>query len=401
MKSSTSTKFQFNISRSTATVLVSIYDKCLTPSKTGKVVTALERFQRKVTKRDIFKGREAEVCDNLYNAIQILHRDNMYNNEEYNEEDDEEETHDAIIRTACHRLEPEYDDDIYTSVSYLNWAVYNKYIASLDPSGEDIVEYLEDNCVETNTCTACKVTRYTTHYFSTCYGLDEPVCGDCVDIEYAEDDDENDEDYVVEEEEEDDDEEEEEEDEEEEEEKPEKKKSTGKVLSMTARYMNFSPNLVNERNKKLNECPTKSGRCEIYKEYYLKMKKAFNEAECEDEADECDDDCECAEASKADASEADASEADDVEEEECPDCDVEWRTGWHDGWKAAMKYMRRRATEQYTAPPAAPICANCRSSIYELLKCSGSCGGKVRYCSTDCQKTHWKSHKYMCGKDID
>ena len=44
---------------------------------------------------------------------------------------------------------------------------------------------------------------------------------------------------------------------------------------MTSKYMSFSPQLVNERNVALNNCPTKSGRSKIYRTYYLKMKDAY------------------------------------------------------------------------------------------------------------------------------
>ena len=57
--------------------------------------------------------------------------------------------------------------------------------------------------------------------------------------------------------------------------------------SMTSKYMSFSPQLVNERNVALNNCPTKSGRSQIYRTYYLKMKDAYDNYEnYEEEEDE-------------------------------------------------------------------------------------------------------------------
>jgi hypothetical protein len=45
---------------------------------------------------------------------------------------------------------------------------------------------------------------------------------------------------------------------------------------------------------------------------------------------------------------------------------------------------------------ARPIqtCENCDKKGYDLKKCA-SCQG-VRYCSTQCQKAHWKQHKELC-----
>lgn len=93
---------------------------------------------------------------------------------------------------------------------------------------------------------------------------------------------------------------------------------------MTSKYMNFSPELVYERNAALNNCPTKSGRSKIYKTYYLKMKDAYEKDDEEYEAREAEEEYDASEAeeeyeaSEADASEADASEADasDPEDED-------------------------------------------------------------------------------------
>jgi len=72
-----------------------------------------------------------------------------------------------------------------------------------------------------------------------------------------------------------------------------------------------------------------------------------------------------------------------------------WENGWENGWKSAMKLVRNYTTSRRTAP-IPPSCTNC--GIYcNLKKCGGSCKGMVRYCSTICQKDHWKqTHKYSC-----
>jgi len=72
-----------------------------------------------------------------------------------------------------------------------------------------------------------------------------------------------------------------------------------------------------------------------------------------------------------------------------------WENGWENGWKSAMKLVRNYTTSRRTAP-SPPSCTNC--GIYcNLKKCGGSCKGMVSYCSTICQKDHWKqTHKYSC-----
>jgi hypothetical protein len=194
--------------------------------------------------------------------------------------------------------------------------------------------------------------------------------------------------------------------------------------SMTSKYMSFSPQLVNERNLALNNCPTKSGRSEIYRTYYLKMKDAYenyDEEESEEEESETEDDDddedyeeeseeesdEASEAEDDDASEAednyeeDADDASEAESEEdknvfgCAGCNYEWRDGYKNGWRDAMKYI---AGKTYKEVPDTPACSYC-DIVCKTRKCGGKCGGTVRYCSINCQKQDWASgHKDRCGK---
>ena len=213
--------------------------------------------------------------------------------------------------------------------------------------------------------------------------------------------------------------------------------------SATARYMNFSPQLVNERNRELNKCETKEGRSAIYRAYYFKLKDAYEKAhktgeseteddeedeeyvvseeedeeseedetevgeeEDETDIDESEADEEPSEADGEDANEDDeeASEAEDEEEAEaekefgCDGCEYEWRDGWRKGWKAAMKHISKYAHKSRYATP--PMCENCGFQ-HDLRKCGGC--NTVRYCSTECQKEHWRSdHKYDCASmDVD
>jgi hypothetical protein len=236
---------------------------------------------------------------------------------------------------------------------------------------------------------------------------------------------------------------------------------------MTSKYMNFSPQLVNERNAALNNCPTKSGRSQIYKNYYIKMKDAYKKyeeaieddeedyeeddddddedyepsedeeyeeeyeaseadtSECETEASACECDqevpdqdanaceteadqeyCCCCEAAyayeeeaseAADELEAGACETEEADENEfgCPGCNYEWRDGYKNGWRDAMKYITGRTHKKV---PDTPACSYC-DIVCKTRKCSGKCGGVVRYCSVDCQKQDWAfGHKNICGK---
>ena len=224
---------------------------------------------------------------------------------------------------------------------------------------------------------------------------------------------------------------------------------------MTSKYMSFSPQLVNERNVALNNCPTKSGRSQIYRTYYLKMKDAYDnyenyeeeededeeasEAEYDDEDDDDDEDyegeedeeeeCEeeyeedeeeaeaedekaenkvidtnateycCCGASEVDANEVDANEVDANEDEDenefgCPGCNYEWRDGYKNGWRDAMKYITNKTHKEV---PDTPACSYC-NIVCKTRKCGGKCGGTVRYCSVECQKQDWASnHKAKCG----
>jgi len=76
-------------------------------------------------------------------------------------------------------------------------------------------------------------------------------------------------------------------------------------------------------------------------------------------------------------------------------CDNDYTNGFDDGWKAAMKYIKKQLT---TLPPVLQKCDNCGIER-KLKKCSGSCNGTVKYCSTECQLEHWKTtHRYGCLK---
>ena len=236
----------------------------------------------------------------------------------------------------------------HTSCAALEWAVYNQGgFAKTDH------ENLNDLWKELNTCIVCEVEQKGKFCFSTAYGLEKPVCEECIDDLKKEKDSE--EEYVPEE---------------------------------------ASEAEDSEADEEEDEA---------------------DEDYDEDEEEEDDEDASEADASEADASEADASEAgaseaideeyleDWVEREPpfefgCTGCNYEWRDGWRQGWKAAMKQMKRYASQQRNAGIHPTECTNC-GTHRGTKRCGGTCNGIVRYCSKRCQTEHWQAgHKVQCGR---
>jgi len=81
----------------------------------------------------------------------------------------------------------------------------------------------------------------------------------------------------------------------------------------------------------------------------------------------------------------------------CHGCNYEFKDGWKQGWKAAMKFVEAQVRLS-THAPEPPACDNCGIACKSKC-CGGTCGGKVRYCSKKCQSIHWSAtHKYACMK---
>jgi hypothetical protein len=134
------------------------------------------------------------------------------------------------------------------------------------------------------------------------------------------------------------------------------------------------------------------------------------EEEDEDEDDDEDYDDEEEEEEEADEDEYDEDDEDGVEGAEpleeaelpfefgCTGCDYEWRDGWRQGWKAAMKQIKQFASQQRNAGIHPTECANC-GSHRGTKRCGGTCNGVVRYCCKGCQTEHWQAgHKFQCGQ---
>ena len=265
------------------------------------------------------------------------------------------------------------DRNCYISCAALEWAVYNQGgFAKTDH------ENLNDLWEEENTCVVCEVEQTGKFCFSTVYGLEKPVCEECVE-DLKQNEKESDEEYVPDEDEEaseadedaseaEDDEDDEDEDDEDEEDDEDDEDEED-----------------DEDDEDEDDFP--SGHYDSGEEL---------------ENDES--------ASEAGASEAGASEAIDEEYPEdwvereppfefgCTGCNYEWRDGWRQGWKAAMKQMKRYASQQRNAGIHPTECTNC-GTHRGTKRCGGMCNGIVRYCSKRCQTEHWQAgHKVQCGR---
>ena len=305
------------------------------------------------------------------------------------------------------------------TATYLNWAVYNWYFSSSKPLQEE----LDDNCFETNNCCVCGFEGDDVFYFSTVYGLNNPVCDICVrssneenesddliaDADYVVvEEEEADEEYEEDEEDEEEEEEEEEEDQDEEDEEEEENPSCfHKEYEMTPRtcavcnyygtgyFYNYdccvyySSKAVYTWGPVCIDCHPSEGGDEEVKQQETKEEESDNDdadyvpSEDEEEDEEAED------------------EEDEAEEDElifgCTGCNYEWRDGWVHGYKTALKKMRQTINELKEDIPNAPRCANCDDSHADLKKC-GRCK-KVRYCSIECQTEDWKHrHKKSCCK---
>ena len=268
----------------------------------------------------------------------------------------ENDHHHTKVKNLCKDLPTNYTN-AYSSISNLNWAVYNRHYYRNE---KNIIEDLADSCFENNSCTVCDFTGNGTYYFSTTYGVEKPICENCLPVyESDEVDTKNDDEYVV--------------SEEEEESDCEHEASEVEEVSEDDDDEN-DPDYVPDEEEEESE----------------------DESEGEEESE--------ADASEVDANEVDANEVEDTTESEedkekffgCAGCPYEWRAGFKHGWLKAMKHMRDYASQQKRDVPAAPECASCGYSREDLQKC-GRCKS-VRYCSEECQREDWSEHKQVCRR---
>jgi hypothetical protein len=445
----------YEITRLEASVLVELYAKCHRRSALKPKTSAADRFVEKTARMapcymgtkisdEATRKGHLRVSIKFYNLISDLF--------------DEIEVSDKVTSSYLHNkitevgivLGPINQEVIYNAVNSLVWAVYNWKLIQTYDRNTCVPENLEDVYEEEATCDLCKFVGFDIFSFSTTYGLNTPICSACVETVYEEDDDEE---YVSETE-------EEEEEEEEEAVVPVKKNTTG--TSMTAKYMNFSPDLVNERNRALNDCESKSGRCEIYKVFHMKMKAAYenaaaaaaavteDEAEAEEEQeaeegitvtfinddDEDDDDVIHVEINETtepevitisdDEEEEDDEEEDDDDEDYEPEEDEEeddeeeyydeyydeedeekvfscegCNYEWRDGWKKGWRdAMKHMRIYARKQRRDLPIAPHCAYCNVSNSELL-KCSGTcngVRYCSAECQQDDWQEHRSECRK---
>merc|ERR1712008_144399 len=60
----------------------------------------------------------------------------------------------------------------------------------------------------------------------------------------------------------------------------------------------------------------------------------------------------------------------------------------------SMPKRKARSHAQKSEPQVGGECWNCGGKFLQLKTCSGCAVAK--YCSSDCQKQHWKKHKTIC-----
>ena len=294
--------------------------------------------------------------------------------------------HDAKVLALCKRL-PTSEAIAYVSISYLNWAVYNWHYRH----ERTITEDLSDNCYETQTCAICDTHGKEIFYYSTAYGLEQPVCGNCLSsqgLEKYEDQEE----YVPSA------------SETEESEAEESASETDEESDEDSAQDDYDdddeddPDYVCEEESECDEEYTEDSESDELES------NATEETDLseEDNASETGSDNPQGNTNRATASlSLPTTPVSDAEEKDkffgCDGCPYEFKQGWKTGYKAAMKEMRNYAIEQKHNVPTAPECAVCGDSHENLQKCGGC--HSVRYCSERCQRDDWREHKRVCRRE--
>jgi hypothetical protein len=307
--------------------------------------------------------------------------------------------HHRKIKALCKELPTTYAN-AYSTISYLNWSVYNWFYRN----EKNITEDLSDNGYETNSCAVCDFTGETNFYFSTAYGLEKPICESCLPIDQT-DYEKKDEDYVEEEEV------SETESSEAESSEAESSEAEDDEVSDEDDDSDYVPSEDEEESDSDEEEDGVEG-AEPFDEDGVEGAEPLDEEESEDDSDassnyteetDMEDGVEGTEPlyrEQPSLSLPTTPEPDDDEEEDkffgCEGCHYEWRAGFKYGWQKAMKHMREYADQQKRDTPAAPECASCGDSREDLQKC-GRCK-IVRYCSEKCQTDDWQQHKQVCRR---
>ena len=349
----------YQITRSEATWLIKNYKKAL---KKAAEIEPYRVFRDALeTQKPLYLGRfnnsQNAVVQGTFYAM-ALH---IYNVIEKLFKKVENTNHDSKINALCQHLPTSYQV-AYQSIDYLNWAVYN-----WQNRHEFIKENFDDYCLEDTTCAICHFTGEEVFYFSTAYGLEQPVCEKCVNDE-EELEDTKDGEYVMEES---------------EEEASEEEASEAEVSEAEASEAEAS-------DDDEDYAPSEESECE--EEYESASEADSSEADSSEYEGSC--------AHRATLSLPTTPEPEEHGGEDkffgCEGCPYEWRAGFKYGYKAAMKKIRNYFADQKHNVPDAPECALCEDSHEDLKKC-GRCES-VRYCSEECQEEDWPQHKRVCRR---
>ena len=261
----------------------------------------------------------------------------------------------------------------------------------------NVSEDLNDRFLEDAVCTICQHDRSGIFYFNTMYGLNKPVCSFCILDSNSCTDDKKDPDYVI----------------------------TAQEYDEASGDEDDDYDSDEEESDEEESDEDESDYDESEEDESEDEESDYDESdEDESDYDESEDEESDYEESEDEESEDEESEDEESEEDEesdehvknCTTCyervsnDEEgrvcvmcreyidgWKDGWEDGWEDARKYFTKAVRN--TPIPKSPRCANCGVLFSKLKRCGGTCEGIVKYCSSECQRTHWNNiHKNDCRK---
>jgi len=282
------------------------------------------------------------------------------------------------------------------TMKMLHYAVDNYiYIRNKYNVNED----LNDRFLEDAVCTICQHDRSGIFYFNTIYGLNKPVCSFCILDSNSCTDDKKDADYVITAQEYDEGSGDEDDDYDSDEEE------SDDDASETDEESDYDEESEDETDEESEEEES---------DYHEESEDETDE-ESEEESEESEDETEESE-DEEDEEEESEDEEDEESDDKCIKCyehlsnDEEervcnmckeyidgWKDGWDDGWEHARKHFAKAVRN--TPIPKSPRCANCGVLFSNLKRCGGTCKGAVRYCSFECQRSHWDNiHKNDCRK---
>jgi hypothetical protein len=357
----------YEITRSEATWLIKIYKKALKKAAENDIEPYRVFRDALETQKPAYLGRFNNSQNAVVQGTFYAMASHIFEVTEQLFKQHKNMNHDAKVNALCKHL-PTSKTIAYNSISCLNWAVFNWH-----RKDEFISEDFDDYYCENTTCAICDFKGETVFYFSTVYGLEQPVCEKCV-CDEEELEDTKDGEYVVEEEE-----------------------------------VSYAENEEAEASEadvsEAEEDEAEASEAEASEAEASEAEASDPEASDpeEDEAEE-DGDGEDpldkdytpseSEDSESDLSDAASSDSEDERTFGCAGCPYEWRAGFKHGYKAAMKEMRNYADKQKNNLPTPPQCEVCEDSHENLKKCSRC--RSVRYCSTKCQSEDWPNHKLVC-----